>query len=487
MALNTSTLASAVVGEPAHCLRTSWKFTRSHENVLLFLSLVLLVLSSADNGPIGSIAKLCWLTSLASLTLTNIGAAFAAYIGSLAIYSPLYFEGWSSPFQRPDNYALVILLAGLLFLALNGKHTWPRPDAYVLASLTFLTLHGLVFSIREPNQFGALLKTIVIPLVVSEFLAVIKLEERELGALQNGMAVLGGYMGLVSILERTPAIGWILPHWVGNPSLRHLDPALDEWIGSARSGGTLLQPAFNGLLLSLIICILLLPLRRGRSWPAIAISLCAAGSFFTYTRGVWLGLALALMWFPGWCRSLRQVYFRRVALSCIAIIFLAAAGGMASERLQDSNTVYYRLNLWGAALRLAMAHPFLGVGFLNSGPAMAGVEQGFGSFLPSSPDVEGEVPSHNTLLTAFAEFGALGFLIYAAALLRIAQRARKNACRLWGRSGAAWVLAFVIVYFVNAQFVSAFHTPTNTVFFAFLGAIAGCEITRSTPSPARCA
>ena len=49
------------------------------------------------------------------------------------------------------------------------------------------------------------------------------------------------------------------------------------------------------------------------------------------------------------------------------------------------------------------------------------------------------------------------------------------------------MLAFVIVYFVNAQFVSAFEGPTNTVFFAFLGAIAGCEITTSTPSPARCA
>ena len=470
---NTTSLAPAVACEPNQCLTTSWQFIQSHDNVLLYLSLVLLVLSSVDNGPLGGIVKLFWLTSVASLTFINIGAAFAAYISSLAIYSPLYFEGWSSPFQRPDNYALVILFAGMLFLARNKERTWPRFDPYVFASLIFFTLHGLIFS---RMQFAALLKTVFIPLLACELLAVIKLEERELDALLNGMAVLGSYMGLVSILERTPAIEWILPFWVGNPSLRPSEPSLDEWIGSGRSGGTLLQPAFNGLLLSLIICMLLLRFRRGRSWPAmIAISLCAAGSFFTYTRGVWLGLALSLLWFPGWCHSLRQAYTRRAALLCVAVVLLVVAGGMARERLKDDNTVYYRLNLWGAGLRLAAAHPLLGVGFLQFGSAITGVEQGFGSLLPSSPDVEGEVPSHNTLLTVLAEFGALGFLLYVAALLRIVQRARHNTYRFWGRSGTAWVVAFVIIYLVNAQFVSAFEGPTNTVFFGFLGVIAGVQ------------
>jgi O-antigen ligase len=482
MDLNTTSLASPVEGESSHCLTTSWQFIRSHDNGLLYLSLVLLVLSSVDNGPLGGIVKLFWLASVASLTFINIGAAFAAYISSLAIYSPLYFEGWSSPFQRPDNYALLILFAGMLFLALDKEHTRPRFDAYVFASLIFFTLHGLIFS---RMQFAALLKTIFIPLLACELLAATKLREGELDALQNGMAVLGSYMGLVSILERTPAVDWIVPYWVGNPSLRALDPSLDDWIGSGRSGGTLLQPAFNGLLLSLIICILLLRFRRGRSWPAmIAISLCAVGSFFTYTRGVWLGLALALMWFPGWCHSIRQAYSRRAALVCVAAVLLVVAGGTARERLQDSGTVYYRLNLWGAGLRLAGTHPLFGIGFLQFGSAMKGIEQGFGSLLPSSPDVEGEVPSHNTLLTVLVEFGALGFLFYAAAFLRIVQRARNNTYRLWGRSGAAWVLAFTIVYLVNAQFVSAFEAPTNLVFLGFLGAIAGADEQRHEYSAA---
>jgi O-Antigen ligase len=473
MDLSGTSFASPVAGKPTHGLTASWQFVRSHDIVLFCLSLALLVLSSVDNGPLGGIVKLSWLASIAALTFVNIGAAFVAYICALAIYSPLHVEGWSSAFQRPDNYAIVIVFAGMLFLAVNQKHRWPRFDPYVSASLILFTLHGLIFS---RLQFAALLKTILIPLVACELLAAIELEERELDALQIGMAVLGGYIGLVSILERTAASEWMLPYWVGNPSLRPLDPSLDEWIGSGRSGGTLMQPAFNGLLLSLIICILLLRSRRGRSWLSIiAISLCAAGAFFTYTRAVWLGLAVSLIWFPGWCRSFRQAYLRRVALACIAAGLLVVAAGMARERLQDSGTIYYRFNLWGAGLRLVEAHPLFGIGFLQFGSAMRGTEQGFGSLLPSAPDVEEDVPSHNTLLTVLAEFGGVGFLFYMAAFFRIVQRAKNNACQLWGRSGAAWVLAFVIVYLVNAQFVSAFEVSTNVVFFGVLGAIAGAR------------
>ena len=446
------------------------------DNLLLYLSLVLLILSSVDNGPFGALAKLCWLASFACLTFTNIGAAFAAYIGSLAIYSPLHYETWGSPWQRPDNYALLIVFAGMLLQVFNRKEARPRFNAYVLAFLTFFILHGAISDNFSRMQFAALMRDIVIPLLACELLAAIKLRDRELNAFLNGMGALGSYMGLVSILERIPAYDWILPPWVGDLSLRPPDEFLAGWIDSGRSGGSLLQPAWNGLLLSLIFLILLLRMRQGRSWPVtMAMSLCVAGTFFTYTRGVWLGLALSLMWFPGWCRSQRQAQMRRVGLACIAAVLIVAAGGMASERLHETGTIYYRFNLWGAGLRLVMAHPLLGVGFFNFGSAMPGAEQGLGSLLPSLPDVEGGVASHNTLLTVLVEFGTVGFFLYVAAFFKIAQRAKNNGCQLWGRAGGAWVLAFAIVYLVNAQFVSAFEGTTNVVFFGFLGAMAGAR------------
>src|SRR5678810_976785 len=99
-------------------------------NPLLGLSLVLLVLSSADNGPFGALVKFCWLASVACLTFTNIGGALAAYIGSLAIYSPFHFQGWGTPLERPDNYALAIVLAGLLARAYQNDRARRRLSTY---------------------------------------------------------------------------------------------------------------------------------------------------------------------------------------------------------------------------------------------------------------------------------------------------------------------------------------------------------------------
>ena len=474
MQQNSRSLTPAVAVGVPRSLSTSLQLVRSYDNVPLYLSLALLVLSTIDNGAVGTIVKLIWLASVAVLAFTNIGAAFAAYIGSIAIYSPLHYEGVVSPLQRPDNYALVILCAGVLLLLFNKKEGLPRFNYYMPAIMAFFVLHAFVFSRAHlPETF----RDILLPLLVCEFMFVIEFREAELNALQNGVGVLAGYMGLVSILERIPAYDWILPPWVGNPSLRPPDPFLEEWIGGGRSGGTLLQPAWNGILLTLIFCFLLLRLRKGISWPVLtAMSLCVVGSFFTYTRGVWLGLALSLMWFPGFCRSLRQANIRRAVLACAAAVLLLAAGGYASERLQDSNTILYRFNLWGAGLRIVIDHPLTGVGFYNFGNVMPDVEQGFGNLLPGQADVkqEGAAP-HNTVLTVLVEFGLVGFLLYVAVFFKIVQRARNNARLLWGRAGAAWIFSFVLIYLLNAQFVSAFEGTTNLVFFGFLGVIAGAQ------------
>jgi len=471
---NSISLAPPDLRETPTFLTSSWEFIGLHDNALLCLSLVLLLLSTIDPGPFGFIVRLCWLASFVALTFINIGASLAAYIGSLAIYAPLRVRGWSSLLERPDNYAVAILFIAMLFLVLNRQEARPRFLAYIGAFLMYCSLNVVLLA---PTQFPALFRTLAIPLLACVLLAMIRFRERELNALLNGMAILGGYMGLVSILEWFHAAGWILPPWIGDRSLIPYDPWIVGNIGSGMSGGLILFPAWNGLMLSLIIVMLILLARRGRSWlVAIAMLLCVAGAFFTYERGVWLGLALALLWFPGWCSSVRQANVRRVSLVCFAAVFFVGATGMAGDRLLNSDTILYRFALWGAGLRLFMAHPFLGIGFFNFGDAIPSTEQGFGFRILSYREVQDSAASHNTLLTMMVEFGIVGFLLYGTVFFKIVQRARNRASQLWGRSGVAWVLAFVIVYLVNAQFISAFEGATNTVFFSVLGVIAGAEV-----------
>lgn len=192
-------------------LPTSWHFIRSYHHVFLYFSLVLLVLSAADSGPLGGIAKLFWLASVASLTVTNIGAAFATYVGSLAIYSPLHFVGWGSPFERPDNYALVIVLVGMLVLAFHEEKARSRLSTYILVMLLFVLLHGAIFDGFSRGTFAGAMRAIGIPFLICALLAVVGLRERELDAFQTGMVALGSYTGIVSILQRMSVYNWILP------------------------------------------------------------------------------------------------------------------------------------------------------------------------------------------------------------------------------------------------------------------------------------
>ena len=474
MPRNPVSSSSTIAYEAPSFIVSSWRAIGFHDNALLSLSLFLLLLSTIDSGTLGSIVKLSWLISFAALCFVNIGAALSSYIGSLAIYSSLLYQGGASLLQRPDNAAVAILFVAMLLQVLHRQEPRPRFVIWILAFLMFCFVHGAIYS---PTQFPALVRDVVIPFLACALSAMIGYRERELNALLNGLGIQGAYMGLVSILERIPhGTDWILPLWIGDPTLRPHDQFLEDWIGSGRSGGTLLQPAFSGLLLGLIFVLMILKGRIHKSkLVTISIALCIAGAFFTYTRGVWLGFIMPFLWFPGWCESKRQANVRRIALACSATVLLVAASGFASERLQDGGTILYRLNLWGAGIRIFLSHPLVGIGFFNFGTALGGAQQGFGNLMPSFRDVEDGVASHNTLLTVLVEFGLIGFGLFASTLLRIVKSAGATAERLVGSSGKTWVIAFVIAYLVNAQFISAFEGTSNTTFYALLGVIAGAK------------
>lgn len=449
----------------------SWALTGLHTTVLLCASLLLLLLSTTDPGPFGFVTRLCWLGCFTALAFLNIGAGFAAYVSSLAIYSPLRVEGWSSLIQRPDNYALAILFVAMVSLVLRRRNAWPRFAIYILV---FLLYCGFNTEYLSPTSSATLLRALVVPAVACVLMTMVGFYEEELNGMLRGMALLGAYMGFESILEGVHATRWILPPWITNPSLLPFDPSIGD--NEGRSGGTLMVPALNGLLLSLIL-VMIFPLirRRKNAVVVIAMLLCAAGGFFTLERAVWLGLAVALFWFPGWYKSRRDARSRRTAVVFIALAFLVAAGAVASGRLRDSDTILFRFAMWGAGFRLFFAHPLIGLGFFNFPTALESVQQGFGSQLLSYRTVTEHTAAHNTTLTGLVEFGLIGFVLGSTMFFRIIRAVRSNAQRIWGNQGASWLLAFVAVFIVNAQFITTYEGTTNTAFFGLLGAIAGAQ------------
>jgi hypothetical protein len=475
-----SSLATAPAVSQPPVFDALWEKAVDHGVFLLYLSLLILLLSTIDNGPLGDLVKCCWLLSFAALAVINIGSAFAAYIASLALYSPLHYESMFPLLQRPDNLAMPILFAAMVFQLLSRNRHLRSINPYVAVLVIYFLAHGLIFA---PEHSAALIRNII-PFLACVFAAWIGFGQQEIKAFEDGLIVLAWYSGFVSILERTPFIDRVLPLWIGDPSLRPFDLYQDQWLDLHRSGGPLLQPAFNGLLIGMVLLIIVFRSRKGITpYHVVATFFCLAGVFFTYTRGAILAILLALLLFPGWPKDKKQANKRRIMLVVGAVLILvaglAAGGSAVHERLEDSDNIFYRFQLWGAALRLVAAHPVTGVGFFNFGTAMGTVQQGFGSLEREYRNIETGVASHNTALTVVVEFGMPGLVIFLLAFWKLVQRARENCSKLLGIQGASWVVAFTIVYVVNSQFISCFEVTVNTIFFGTLGILAGARETFS--------
>src|ERR1035441_3169112 len=74
-------------------------------------------------------------------------------------------------------------------------------------------------ALMSSDGFPALFRVLVVPLAACVLLAMVNFRERERNAFFLGMALLGGYMGFVSVLEQIHAAGWMLPPWIGDQSI----------------------------------------------------------------------------------------------------------------------------------------------------------------------------------------------------------------------------------------------------------------------------
>jgi O-antigen ligase len=250
-----------------------------------------------------------------------------------------------------------------------------------------------------------------------------------------------------------------------------------------------MQPAWNGLALSMIYCLALLShrlFRKSRWLGGMVGLLCLVGVFLSGTRAAWLACAFAslvLLWRPTATRArtlLRR--FGLVAVSAACVLALVASPHTAArQRLADSGTVFYRLNLWRAALSMAADRPLLGSGFTRFDDGLADYrhEMTVGCDAPGQTGcLEGRMniesdAAHNTLLSILVELGTIGLVLYVGAVVAILRWARASAFQLWGREGSVWVAVLAGVYLLQAQFAVAHEPTTNLILFGLLGAIAG--------------
>lgn len=240
-----------------------------------------------------------------------------------------------------------------------------------------------------------------------------------------------------------------------------------------RIGSTQENPNFLSEYLILLIPVVLARLlgerrRLARAFHIVNLLVLVAAEFLTYTRGGWLGLAVAVAVF--------------ILLVDVRYLVVAAAAGLAAvplvpgmlERLGDlldfsSGSGAFRLKLYQAALLIWLRSPWLGVGA--------------GNYLEVYPDIIRDYPlldvrfwtysSHNAYLTVAAETGLLGLVCFLAIILlalRVAfsgwRHAADPADRLLFLGGGCGMIAFLIQSLSNITF---FHPRVAVYYWLLLG------------------
>jgi putative inorganic carbon (HCO3(-)) transporter len=209
------------------------------------------------------------------------------------------------------------------------------------------------------------------------------------------------------------------------------------------------DPSLYGRHLVLGICVVLalLVARRGPRWPLIGVLvLLWAGLLFSYSQSSMVALLIV----TATIAVIMGDRAIRLAVGVVALAVVVAAGGFATYKLVDGQTLddltSDRTNRIEYTLRVAEHYPFAGVGL--AGQARVSRELA-GSDRPTPIFV-----SHTTPLTVLAELGAIGLILYGWLMvggtrMLIAVGRRDTAIGL--ALGAAF-----LALFVHALFYSGF-------------------------------
>ena len=445
------------------------------ELVAIYSSLGLLLVSCSDQDWVAGFAKLLWLASVAGLSVMNFGAAFGVYVASAAIYSVLHFKGWGSVFQRPDNFALAILLFSLGVTRFRPHYLlrsgWLGAGivVFMVYSLAQMVLSGSMTRV----DFAWHMRMFGLPFLVFLFLMSGSMTLKDLLSFFHVMIAIGLYMGIISIMERFSLYSYMIPPWIG-------DPNLNVSIEAGRSGGLLLQSEWNGFVLGLIYSIILasIYLTRENRWPKYIVAIiCLLAIFFTYTRAAWLGAFVASLLLLFNTSSLAKkewmkkfaVLFSGFLVVAMLILFPSKT---AMQRTQDEATIYFRINLWSAGLKMMAEKALFGHGFGKFRERIYEYHEKVKG-VPYTPiPREGSV-AHNTLINILVEQGLMGLTLYCLIFVLIFLKAKATINRFWPTCAPLWLATFAAVYLINTQFIAAYEPATNFIFYGTMGFLIG--------------
>lgn len=198
---------------------------------------------------------------------------------------------------------------------------------------------------------------------------------------------------------------------------------------------------------------------RARVWQIIGVLVLVAAVLLAGARAGWVALSVVLAWWL-W-RLVRRQGWR--PLPIFGGLLLAAGSSAAllyhletqfagrvdrtlrlldGERADVDAALAYRLPIWETAARMAVAHPWNGVGVRGYRIAYVQFAEPGDRWVALHQGQQGASHPHQVVLEVLAETGLIGFLLWLLAASALLQRWRKTSA---AARNATWPLAAALV------------------------------------------
>ena len=390
-----------------------------------------------------------------------------------------------------------LLLLGAFVVQTMLRRTDPKPvqmtDRWLGLLLVYLTISTFThdYHVELPHDVSPpwrLSAAYVIPAAVYWIARQSRLTEGRIALVTKVLALFGLYLAVTGILEINHQWSLVFPQQIA-------DPTLGIHFGRAR--GPMLTSVSYGLYLAvcLLAAIYWLPRlsRVGRLALIATFPLFFASLFFSYTRSVWIGIALGLTITAGVALRGRL----RGAVLAALIVGLAGIGIVQSENIvgfkreqsaeETRNSAEWRRIFAYVSWEMFEEKPFFGVGFgqfhREKMPFLS--DRSTDMHLQSIRNYV----HHNTFLCLLTETGALGLLLFLLICFGWIRDGwtlwRSPVTPPWARRHAMLVLGALGIYASQLLFHELSYSPLDNLLIFFLAGIQSGLRPLASPAPLR--
>lgn len=371
---------------------------------------------------------------------------------------------------------LIVLLAGIasgrLFLHRNLTIE-ATMILFCMVSLGSMMIHGFKpGNPAYPSPWNIFINGYLFPFVAFVYAKNYLTEDQDIRLVLQTFFYMGLYLAVIGFFE---FMGWrklVYPQFINDPEITlHLD----------RARGPFLNAAFNGvaLIVGFVSGFHLLSTRRGIRWPLelFLLMFFIPAIFFTQTRSIYLGFAIALAFFFFFYRtSLPKWKAFALPVALLLVLILSSTPRLASKERREGGMlqieeVLVRASLFTRSLVMIEEHPLSGVGLGRFIPAY--LEQYRGR-VAAMEDTANQA-QHNHLLGMLVELGLVGVLFYLAIIVQMVRRVAQSFPEMPENGISNTNLLVVISAVLSVElFCNQFVEPSycqfvNVVFFLFGG------------------